>query len=668
MDKKKAQIEIEKLIELINYHNWRYYVKDDPEISDQEFDDLIKRLEKLEKEFPQLSLPDSPTQRVGGVVLDEFKKYEHHVPMLSLTNSTDEDETRAFDERIKKFLNIKSDVEYMAEAKMDGLAVELVYKKGILSIGSTRGDGVTGEDVTENIKTVKSIPLRLLTKTPPDLLEVRGEVFMNLDDFNRLNEERVSQNKSLFANSRNAAAGSLRQLNSTITARRPLDFSAYGVGRFVGHSLKTHMEVLDHLEVLGFPMSSYHQKCKNIDEAISFYKRTAKTRDLIPYEIDGVVIKVNLLSFQEKLGTISKSPRWAIAYKFKARQATTVIEDIKVQVGRTGALTPVAFLKPVNIGGVVVRRASLHNQDEIDKKDIRIGDTVFVERAGDVIPYVVKVVNSRRSGNEKKFCIPDKCPMCGAHASKDADEAVLRCIGLNCPAKLKGALVHFASRNAMNIEGLGRKHISQLISNNILRSFSDLYRMKKDNLMNLERWGELSAQNLLEAIEKSKTRSLDRFIYALGIRHIGVHSAKVLMRHFKLLEKVIHATYQELTKIHEIGPVMAQAIVDFMGEKKNADEIRHLLRLGLKLESPAIQSSNLLDGKIFVLTGELENMSRAKAQAQLESHGARVAGSVSKNTDYVVVGAEPGSKLKVATKLGIKILTETEFLKFLSKK
>ena len=667
MDKKKAALSIEKLTEKINYHNWRYYVKDDPEISDQEFDVLLKQLEALEREFPDLKLPDSPTQKVGGHVIDEFKKYAHHIPMLSLSNATSEEEAFEFDERIKKFLKTEKDIEYMAEAKMDGLAIELVYKKGVLTVGSTRGDGVTGEDISENIKTVKPIPLRLLIKNPPALLEVRGEVYMNLKEFNRLNEKRVLEEKPLFANSRNAAAGSLRQLDSRITAERPLNFSAYGIGRIEGCSFQTHEEVLDYLEKLGLPMSSYHKRCKNIDEVIHFYKIVAEKRDHIPYEIDGVVIKVNSLSLQEKLGTISKSPRWAIAYKFKARQATTVIEDIQVQVGRTGALTPVAFLKPVNIGGVVVQRASLHNQDEIDKKDIRIGDTVFVERAGDVIPYVVKVVTSKRTGHEKKYVIQHKCPACGSLASKTESEVVLRCVGLNCPAKLKQTLIHFASRNAMNIEGLGKKHIGQFITKKLVSSFQDIYHMKKEDLLKLPRWGDLSAENLIKAIEESKKRSLNRFIYALGIRHIGEHAAKVLSQHFKTIEKIMSASFDELNKIHEIGPIMAQSVVDFMSERKNVSEIQQLLKAGLSLERLARKSTQL-EGKTFVLTGELESMSRNVAKNKLESLGAHVAGSVSKNTDYVVVGSEPGSKLKKATQLRIKTLLENEFLELLKVK
>ncbi len=660
MDKKQVKKEIEKLTKALNYHNWRYYVKDDPEISDSEYDVLLRKLQKLEEEFPDLKLPDSPVARVGGEVLEDFEKYTHSIPMLSLSNALDEEEAKEFDEKVKRFLETDKDIEYVAEAKIDGLAVELIYEKGLLKAGATRGDGVVGENITSNAKTIKSIPLRLMSEEIPHFIEVRGEVFIYLKDFNRLNDERIKKEEPIFANSRNAAAGSVRQLDSSITAKRPLAMFCYGVGKLAGETLKTHWNCLEYLRKLGFKVNPYSKLCKDIHEAISFYKKLLDQRDSLDFEIDGVVIKVNSLKLQEELGAISKSPRWAVALKFPARQATSQILDIKIQVGRTGALTPVAHLEPVNIGGVIVKRASLHNQDEIDKKDIRIGDTVFVERAGDVIPYVVKVVTSKRVGKEKKFQIPEKCPVCGSHAAKSEDEAILRCTGVNCPAQLKESMAHFVSRHAMDIEGFGAKHVDQFIDAGLIHSFSDLYKLKKENILKLERWAEKSAVNLLQAIEKSKTQTLDRFVYALGIRHVGEHIAKVLVQHFGTLESLMKASYEELLNIHEIGPQVAASIRDFFSESKNIKEIQRLLQEGFHFRK--IKKSNKLHGETYVLTGEFQSLTRDEATRRLVEKGARVSSSVSKKTNYVVVGQEPGSKYDKAKKLGVEILSEEELL------
>ena len=664
MDKASAKKLIKELTEKINYHNWCYYVKDEPEIADAEYDKHFRELQKLEGQFPDLKEIDSPTQKVGGAVLDEFNKHTHAIPMLSLANALNEEAAYDFDIRVKKFLDTKEDIEYVAEAKIDGLARELTYEEGVLKVGSTRGDGVVGEDITEDIKTVKTIPLHLFGKEVPSLIDVRGEVFMNLKDFNELNERRLKNDEPLFANSRNASAGSLRQLDSRLVAQRPLRMYCYGMGRLLGKKLQTHSENLEYLKKLGFQVNPYSSLCKNIKEAIEFYNRLLEKRDSLDFEIDGVVVKVNSLRLQDELGAIARSPRWAMAMKFPARQETTIIEDIHVQVGRTGALTPVAHLKPVNIGGVIVKRASLHNQDEMDKKDIRIGDTVFVERAGDVIPYVVKVVVQKRTGKEKKYKIPSTCPVCHAHAFKPEGEAVSRCMGINCPAKLKESVSHFVSRDALDVEGFGRKHVEQFIDVGLIHSFSDIFKIKKEAILKLERWGDLSADNLIEAFQKSKHQTLDRLIYGLGIRFIGQQSAKILSQHFGSLEKLMKAQYEELINIHEIGPKLAQSLVDFLSENKNIEEIKKILKAGFKFKVSKAKSSKL-QGKIFVLTGTLKCMERPRAKKILEDHGARVSGSVSKKTDFVVAGDEPGSKLEKAKELGVKVLDEKEFLKII---
>ncbi len=663
MTEAEAKKKIQKLCEELHRHNYHYYVLDDPEISDQKYDHLMRELESLEKEFPHLKSPTSPTQRVGGMPLDKFKKYIHHLPMLSLNNAFSEEELTEFDARIKRFLKTTSDIEYVAEYKMDGLAVELVYEQGKLLVGATRGDGVEGEDVTQNIKTVHSIPLELLGNFPGQL-EVRGEVFMNAKDFKKLNEERQKSEDPLFANPRNAAAGSIRQLDPKITASRRLDFFCYGMGEVEGKTFKSHWDMLQALKDYGFKLNPTSKKCQGIKEVSTFFQKVLTTREKLPYEIDGVVVKVNSIQLQKRLGEIAKSPRWAIAYKFPATQETTVIKDIRVQVGRTGALTPVAVLEPVHVGGVEVSRATLHNQDEIDRKDVRIGDTVFVQRAGDVIPEVVKVVTSKRTGKEKKFKMPVHCPVCGSHVVQDPDEAVARCIGLACPAKLKESLIHFVSRHAMDIEGLGRQWIETMVDQKFIHHFSDIYKLTKEKVLNLERQGEKSAQNLVDAIYASKKKPLEKFIYALGIRHVGENTAKLLAEHYQTLEKLMKTTKEELEQIHEVGSVMAESIYDFFQDAKNIEEIKRLLAQGLSL-SKVIKKGGIFSGKTFVLTGTLPSYSRDEAKKIIEDCGGKVSSSVSSKTDYVLAGADPGSKLTQAKELGVKIIDEDEFKKML---
>ena len=659
MTKTEAKKRIQKLTQELHHHNTQYYVLDDPQISDQAYDQLLRELESLEKEFPQLKSDTSPTQRVGGKPLDKFKKYTHHLPMLSLSNAFSKEEIQDFNERVQKFLKMTSDIEYVCEYKMDGLAVELIYEKGKLVIGATRGDGEEGEDVTQNIKTVRSIPLELSGQYPR-YIEVRGEVFMTQKAFKHLNEERQKKGESLFANPRNAAAGSIRQLDPKITASRTLDMFCYGVGEVEGKTFETHWGILQAFKKYGFKTNTTSQKCLGVESVQKFYQEVLEHREKLPYEIDGMVVKVNDLHLQKRLGEIAKSPRWAIAYKFAATQETTVIKDILVQVGRTGALTPVAVLEPVQVGGVEVSRATLHNQDEINRKDIRIGDTVFIQRAGDVIPEVVKVVTSKRTGKEKKFKMPTHCPVCGSQAVQDPDEAVSRCVGLACPAKLKESLIHFVSRHAMDIEGLGRQWIETMVDQKMIHHFSDIYKLTKEKVLDLERQGEKSAQNLIDAIKNSKQKSLEKFIFALGIRHVGENTARLLAEHFETLERLMKASKEELERIHEIGSVMAESIYGFFQDVKNGEEIKKLLAQGLSL-TKARKRKGVFSGKTFVLTGTLPTYSRDEAKKLIEDRGGKVSTSVSQNTDYVLAGEEAGSKLTKAKELGVKIISENEF-------
>jgi DNA ligase (NAD+) len=620
-------------------------------------------LEGLEADHPGLYDPNSPTQRVGAPPLEEFETVTHTIPMLSLANGQKEGEVREFDQRVRRFLGIDGDVAYVAEPKLDGLAVELVYEEGNFVIGSTRGDGVNGENITQNLRTIKTIPLTLMGREipVPERLEVRGEVYMDIQGFRELNKKRGAVGEPLFANPRNAAAGSLRQLDPTITASRPLNIFFYGAGEIVGHAFEKHWHFLNTLPRWGFRINSLARWCRNIDEAIAYYDGISLERESLPYEIDGVVIKVDQLDLQSRLGVISRNPRWALAYKFKPKQETTKVLDIIPQVGRTGAITPVAVLEPVRVGGIEISRATLHNQDEIDKKDVRIGDTVVVQRAGDVIPEVVKVVESRRIGGERKYRIPGACPVCGADVVRLENEAVHRCLGLSCPAQLKGRIKHFASKRAMDIDGLGDKLVAQLVDKGLVKDVSDLYRLSEEDLVALDRMADKSARNILNAIEGSKKKPLAKFIYALGIRHVGEHLSEILAREVKSLANFFRVTEGDLLAIREVGPELAQSVVRFFGYQRNREIMGKLQEAGLAVVEPEVEETARLNGLTFVFTGALESFTRDEVRDLVESLGGKTALSVSKRVDYVVVGSDPGSKYDRANELGIPVLTESQF-------
>ena len=670
MERGEAERQIEQLRQQLHYHNYRYYVLDDPEITDAEYDRLMRQLQELEAAFPDLVTADSPTQRVGAAPVEEFGTVLHSLPMLSLDNAFSAAEMRDFDERVKRQLGRTAPIDYVAEPKIDGLAVELVYEHGLLIQGSTRGDGVRGEEITRNLRTIKSLPLRLIAAAHapvPRRLEVRGEVYMNKRDFQRLNARREEAGEPTFANPRNASAGSLRQLDPRITASRPLDIFCYGLGQVEGVTVSTHWEVLQTLARWGFKTNPLCQRCQGIEAALAYYEWLRGQREELPYEIDGVVFKVDSLAHQEALGARSRSPRWALAYKFVPKQAVTRIREIAVQVGRTGALTPVALLEPVQVAGVEVSRASLHNPEEVARKDARAGDWVMVQRAGDVIPEIVEVLKERRTGDEKPFVMPTQCPICGSAVVRLEDEVVPRCVGLVCPAKLKESIVHFASKRGMDIEGLGDKMVNQLVERGLVKDVGDLYFLTKDDLLKLDRLAEKSASNLIAAIERSKHTTLPRFLYALGIRHVGEHVAEVLAREYPEWQALRQAAYEELQGIHEIGPRIAQSLATFFQDGGNQAVLEKLQRGGLCVTAsprPAVDQS--MRGKTLVFTGELQALTRAEAKRLIEMRGGRVTASVSRNTSYVVAGADPGSKLDQARKLGVPVLTEEEFKALLS--
>mgnify|MGYP001261287080 FL=1 len=659
---------VQSLRDKINDHNYRYYVLNDPLISDSEYDQLFRELENLEQKSPELVTQDSPTQRVGTTPLKSFGTIQHSIPMLSLENAMDEDELRSFYERLQKGLNNKDKISIIAEPKLDGLGVELVYENGFFIHGSTRGDGITGENISQNLKTIPSIPLSLRTnkRNAIQLLEVRGEVFMTKSGFDQLNKTRLAEGLDPFANPRNAAAGSLRQLDSKITSQRPLSIFCYEAGNINGETFNSHKEFLSALKDWGFPVNPEVKVVNNIDEMIVYHSNLENKRNTLPYEIDGTVFKVNKNEQRNVLGARSRSPRWAIAGKFKSQQVTTIVTDIIASVGRTGAITPVAKLNPVNVGGVIVTNATLHNQDEIIRKDIRIGDTVLIQRAGDVIPEIVKVIQGKRSSNTVQYFLPKLCPACEHEVFRPEGEAISRCQNLSCPAQVKGRIEHFISKSALDIDGFGEKLVNQLVDNKMIQTVDDIFKLNFQDLVNLERMAEKSAQNIIDAIDSSKKTTFNRFVYALGIRNVGSHLSKVIERAFNAnINDFINATFEALEKIDEVGPIVAETITRFWKDRSNIDVVESCLALGVKLDSGSELHSKKLENKIIVFTGTLTQFSRAEANAMTESHGGKSTGSVSKNTDYVVAGNAAGSKLNKAKKLGVAVLTEEEFLKLI---
>lgn len=668
MQKKEAVKKIDALRKEIRHHDYLYYVLNTPKISDIKYDKLMRRLKELEEKFPDLISLDSPTQRVGATPLEEFGSVRHSKPMLSLDSAIKEEEILRFDDRIRRELETEK-VEYVAEPKLDGLSVELIYENGRFIRGSTRGDGTTGEDVTENIKTIRTVPLKLRSseKKVPQIIAVRGEVIMHIKDFENFNKMLVERGEQPLANPRNAAAGSLRRLNPKETAERPLDIYFYEIMDSQGLSIKTQYEALNCLSKWGLRTNGFIETCNDANGIIAYHHKMWEKREDLDYEIDGVVIKVNKIDFQEKLGKKSRSPRWAIAFKFPSRKEVTKVLDITVQVGRTGALTPVALLKPVDVSGVTVSRASLHNQDFVNDMDVRIGDHVKVGRAGDVIPEVTEVIKSKRNGKEKKFHIPLNCPVCGSKVVKDG--AYYKCAGgLSCIAQLKRSLGHFASKGAMDIEHLGKKSVELLVDARLFTRVSDIYKLKKEDILSLPRFAEKSAENLIESVEKSKNKNLARFIYALGIPNVGEHIARVLADKFGSLEKLIEAEIEELEQIFEVGPEIAESVNSFFKEETNLEEIEHMKSLGVNAISTVTSKKQAtLEGKIFLFTGSLTDFSRDEAKRIVEELGGRAVSSVSKKINYVVVGDNPGSKLEKAKKFNLECIGEKKFKQLLGK-
>lgn len=666
------KIEIEKLVKEINEHNYRYYVLDAPVVSDAEYDRLFRQLKEHEEKFNYV-LPDSPTQRVGAPPLDKFEKVKHTEPMLSLDNAFSHDEVREFDQRAKRLLKSDVEIEYTVEPKYDGLAMELTYKKGLLVRASTRGDGYEGEDVTMNIKTIKAIPLKIEGVDVPEEIDIRGEVFIDVEEFEKLNKEREKSEEPLFANPRNAAAGSIRQLDSSITEKRKLHMACYGVGAMKGIEFKAQKDFIGWLKKAHFPVPLEFDVVIGIGKVIDSIKKIEEQRPSFSFETDGAVVKVNDFKLQKVLGFKTREPRWAIAYKFPAHQGTTVIENISAGVGRTGTITPVAVLKPVRIGGVTVSRSTLHNWDEIQRKDIRVGDTVVVERAGDVIPHVVMVIKEKRTGQEATSHPPETCPACGSKVVKEEGEVAYRCINLNCEAQVLERIMHYASRGAMDIEGLGEKNVELLYKQGLIRHFVDLYTLKYDQLVDLPRFAEKSAQNLIEAIEKSKKTTLSRFLFALGILHVGEFAAKQLAKHFEKLDDLNRVKPERLLEIRQMGEKLAGSISEFFNEKENLHTLDVLKKLGLNLSNPDYDAGTKkekrpLDGLTFVVTGTLSK-SRQEIEEFIERQGGRAVGSVSKKTSYVLAGGEPGkNKIDKAKEIGVTVIDETEFMKMIGDK
>ncbi len=665
-----AEKRINELRKILDRHNYLYYVLDSPEISDDEYDRLFRELKDLEAQHPHLSDPNSPTQRVGAKPLEKFSQIKHTVPMLSLDNAFSNEEFGQFVDRINRFLGREGFYDFVGEPKLDGLGVELVYENGVFKVGSTRGDGYTGEDVTQNLRTIKAVPmyLREAQYPVPKMIEVRGEVIMNKKDFLGLNTRREEQGEPLFSNPRNAAAGSLRQLDPKITARRNLDIILYAAGSYDGVEFKTHTQMLEHFKAWGLRTNPHNTLLKTKEDIFEYFADIERMRDKLPYECDGVVFKLNAISLQRSLGEVSRNPRWAIAYKFKPRTAMTKVLDIVPQVGRTGILTPVALLEPVNIGGARIQRSTLHNQSELNKKDIRIGDTVVVERAGDVIPEVVRVVQEKRTGREIPFTMPDKCPVCGSRIEKLEDDIFYRCINISCPAQVKERIRHFAQRSAMDIEGLGEKWAGTLVDEGIVQDVASLYALKKEDILSIERMGEVLAQKLIDAIQRSRDAQLDRFIFALGILHVGEHIAKTLALKFKIIDDLEKATKEDLQQIEGIGPEIAESIHDFFHTKENRILLGKLMSF-LNITNPYEGAvAGHLKGMRFIFTGGLTALSRDQAKQLVEQNGGSVTESISKKVDYVVAGDQPGSKLDKARSLGLKILSENEFMKLVQDK
>ena len=668
MDLPIAEKKIDELRHLLNQYNYEYHVLDQPTIPDAEYDQLLKELIKLEEAFPELITPDSPSQRVGGQVLDMFKKVRHESPMLSLSNAFNENDLRDFDRRVRQ--GVGDEFSYVCELKIDGLAISLKYENGLFMQGSTRGDGTIGEDITSNLKTIRSIPLRLLE---PITIEVRGEAFMPKSSFARLNEVKEENGEEPFANPRNAAAGSLRQLDPQIAAERQLDIFLYAIANMGETNLFFHSEGLNWLDSIGFKTNKERKSCATIEEVLAFIEGWAEKRPHLAYEIDGIVIKVDSLAQQEELGTTVKSPRWAIAYKFPAEEVETTLLDIELNVGRTGVITPTAVLTPVKVAGSTVQRATLHNEDLIREKDIRIGDQVLIKKAGDIIPEVVQVLVESRTGKEMEFSMPTHCPECNSELVRLEGEVAVRCINPKCPAQIREGLIHFVSRTAMNIDGLGEKVVSQLFAENLIQDVAGLYRLTREQLLGLERMGEKSVSNLLAAIGASKGNSLEKLLFGLGIRHVGAKAAKTLAQHFEHMDRIVCATREELTSINEIGEKMADSIVTFFEQEEVLGLLNELKEMGINMTytGPKLvtsdQSDSFFTGKTIVLTGKLSQLTRNEAKDKIESLGGNVSGSVSKKTDLVVAGEEAGSKLKKAEELGIDVWNEERLVEELSK-
>ncbi|MCB4755732.1 MAG: NAD-dependent DNA ligase LigA [Elusimicrobia bacterium] len=671
---KDIETEINALREQIRRHDTLYYVLDRPEISDREYDRLFARLKELEAKYPQLSTPDSPTQRVAGQPVSAFGQVKHRVPMLSLDNTYSGDEITAWADRIHKTLQDEK-VAYILNPKIDGLSLSLIYENGLLTKAATRGDGETGEDVTSNARTIKSIPLKLQSKKGPGkfpkILEIRGEVYMTLKDFRKMNEALENTGQETFANPRNAAAGSLRQKDPRITAQRPLKFFAHSYADTGGGdpTFKRYTDFLDYCEEIGIPVAKPFEVEPTLERIIKRCEKWEAERDLWPYEIDGVVIRLNDLLQQKELGTTARSPRWAIAYKFHARQATTKIRNVEHSVGRTGVITPTAQLEPVECGGVTISSATLHNYEEVERLGVKIGDTVLIERAGDVIPKVLRVLTPKRTGDEKSIKVPTHCPACGGAVAKEENEVAVRCVNLNCPAQLERSLIHFASREAMDIEGLGEAVVAQLVQRGWVKDLADIFGLKKEDFLTLELFAEKKAENLLAAIEKAKHRPLERFLYGLGIRNVGEKAAALLAERLKSLDAVAAANEEELTRVPDVGPIVARSIREFFDHKRIKDTLRKLKEHGVRslYEEPERIQSSEIDGKTIVFTGELKSLSRTEAEKLARLAGGKATGSVSQKTDFVVVGESPGSKATKAKELGVKILTEEAFLKLIKK-